>query len=85
MDRDILKVYRDKSELCVWKAMELNPNSTTFYDVKNGNSGYKHPLYKCISCDGYDKNCKGYRPLKYIEKNKKKEEDIIKHYISEYL
>lgn len=23
----------------------------------------KHPLYKCTKCNGYDINCKGYKPL----------------------
>lgn len=45
-------------EMCLWKEMELNKDSTTFKDVRGK---YSHPLYKCVECDGYDKDCSEYK------------------------
>lgn len=37
-------------DMCVWKSMANNPNSTTFYDVRACETD--HPLKKCLECDG---------------------------------
>ncbi len=78
-----LEEYRREIEMCYWKKMEKNRNSTTFMDVRRNKN---HPLYKCITCDGFNMYCRGYRSkLYYMNKKKTNEDELIKHYISEYL
>ncbi len=52
----------DNLEKCIWKLMEENYLSTTFESVKELplQQQKQHPLYNCIVCDGFDKNCIGY-------------------------
>lgn len=45
---------------CIWKTMQENPESSTFKDVTHK----EHPLYKCIGCNGNDRQafeCVGYK------------------------
>lgn len=47
-------------EICIWKEIQLDKNSTTFQDVSIGNK-----LYRCIGCDGLELNkCEYYRHIK---------------------
>ena len=59
-------------DLCLWKDLFylLDDGATTF----NGYNKWteKHPLYKCIACDGYDYTCSGYKSLKSINRDRDK-------------
>jgi hypothetical protein len=48
-------------DLCTWKEIEKDPESTTFQDVRDNPD---HKLYKCILCDGYDRACEWYVHVK---------------------
>jgi Na+-translocating ferredoxin:NAD+ oxidoreductase RnfC subunit len=48
-------------DLCVWKKMELDSQSSTFEIVKQELAdGKSHPLKMCVECDGYNYSCKSY-------------------------
>ena len=57
--------YNMKDKLCVWKDSYLK-GGTTFYGCEEWDE--THPLYKCLSCDGYGGNgCKHYITLKILK------------------
>lgn len=63
-----------EQQLCVWKEMEQNPESSTFQEVRI--SGQGHKLYKCFECCGTQINhgvCENYYNLNnslYVEEVK---------------
>jgi hypothetical protein len=54
-------------DLCIWKEIQSNPESTTFKDVVE--CGPDHALYKCIGCSGFYRQCQDYKPMRYIKVN----------------
>lgn len=51
----------DIDDLCIWKRIEQDTNSTTFEIVKQTLSeGKYHPLKPCVECGGYNYDCKNY-------------------------
>ncbi len=63
-----MKKLEEVVEICVWKVLSNDENSTTFKDVEEG-----HKLYNCLSCSGNYKNCSyghSYEELKIKYNNK---------------
>lgn len=50
-------------DLCLYKKLEQNPDSTTFIEVRD-NRKNNPKLYRCISCNGYNKDCDNYEVFK---------------------
>lgn len=66
-------------DLCLWKDLfYLHEIEGTMRGISTF-SGYKkwketHPLYRCTTeeCDGYDIDCKGYKSMKSINRDRDK-------------
>ena len=55
------------SRLCIWKDLyylhrEGHKTATSFEGYDEWED--EHPLHKCLGCEGYDNECKGYKSLK---------------------
>jgi hypothetical protein len=48
---------RTLDDLCLWKSLVEDPNSTTGQDIKASQK-------ECDECDGYNQNCKNYNVLR---------------------
>ena len=48
-------------DICIWKSMADDKESTTFQIVKKEvEEGKEHPLGQCLRCSGFEHSCKNY-------------------------
>ena len=64
--RMVRRMKTEKLEMCLWKCISFDDNSTTF----RNSSDETNPLYRCkYVCDGYNQKCRTYeRQYNVLEK-----------------